>query len=266
MKKKLFALVFALLLMIPVFSLNAKEKEKVRVYIFEAGGCPYCEEEIKYLESLDSFNKKFVIEKRELYVDHVDWAKGRDYELGKAVAEKFIEDGFENAAYNSTPFVVISDVYAVAGYSTDLESYINKAYKEGDEDVVDEIAKKLGIENVNRDDIGKTTTPTDETNSDGEKPNALIVVGALVLLVGAMAFIIKTGNKNNEENDEVEEDKAEEKVEEDKKEEVVVEKKEKVKEVKKEKPVTKKTQSKTSTAKKSTAKKTTNTKRKTNKK
>ncbi len=261
MKKKIFALVFALLLMIPVFSLNAKEKEKVKVYVFEAGGCPYCEEEIKYLESLDSYNKKFVIEKRELYVDHVNWAKGRDYELGKAVAEKFKEDGFENAAYDGTPFVVISDVYAAATYSTDLESYINKAYKEGDEDVVNKIAKKLKVENVNRDDIGEgegngnSGTTTETYKFVGEKPNALVVVAALVLLVGAMVFIIKTGNKNDEENDEVEEEKEE-----------VVEEEEEVKKVKKEKPVTKKAQSKTSTAKKSTAKKTTNTKRKTNKK
>lgn len=249
MKKKIFAIVFALLLMIPVFSLNAKEKEKVKVYVFESGGCPYCESELDYLKGLDSYNKKFVIERRELYIDHVDWAPGRDYELGKAVAEKFQEDGFEDAAYNGTPFVVISNVYAAATYSTDLESYINKAYKEGDKDVVDQIAKKLKVDNVNRDDIGAgEVNGNTDTTSGGEKPNGLIVAGALVLLVGAMVFIIKTGNKNDEEDEEVK-DEIEDEVE-----------------AKKEKPVVKKTQTKKPTAKKTTTKKTTNSQRKNNKK
>lgn len=220
--KKLLVVLFALLLMIPVVSYSAKEKSKVKVYIFEAGGCPYCEAQVEYLEGLDSYNKKFTIERRELYVDHVDWAQGRDYELGKAVAEKFQNDGFEDASYQGTPFVVISDVYAAATYSQSLESYINEAYKAGDKDVVNQIAKKLKVESVNRTDIGAgensesgdtATIGTNSAATDDEKPNVWIVIGGLALLIGAMVFVIKTGNKDSEEVEEVKTVKETKKVE-----------------------------------------------------
>jgi thiol-disulfide isomerase/thioredoxin len=206
MKKKILCLFFALLLIVPVLTLSAKEKEKVKVYIFEAGGCPYCEAEIEYLKKLDSYNKKFTIERRELYVDHVDWEQGKDYELGKAVAEKFQKDGFEDASYLGTPFVVISDVYAAATYSTDLETYINKAYKAGDKDVVNQIAKKLKVSNTNRvtenedgTEVIATGEPSDASEETEEKaPSVIVIIVGVVVLVGAMAFVIKSGSKNDE--------------------------------------------------------------------
>lgn len=207
MKKKILIVLFALLLLIPFMGVSAKEKAKakVKVYIFEAGGCPYCEAEVEYLQGLDSYNKKFTIERRELYIDHVNWGKGRDFELGKAVAEKFIADGFTDASYEGTPFIVISNLYAAATYDTNLESYINKAYKEGDKDVVNQIAKKLGVENVQRTDI-KTDNEIDKTTDDGNTsvtygkgPNVVVVLLGVVVLVGAMIVVIKLGGNNSEE-------------------------------------------------------------------
>ncbi len=217
MKKKIIMVLFALLLIIPFMGVSAKEKAKVKVYVFEAGGCPYCEAEVEYLQGLDSYNKKFTIERRELYVDHVYWEQGRDYKLGKAVAEKFIADGFSDASYEGTPFIVISNLYAAATYDTNLESYINKAYKEGDKDVVNQIAKKLGVENVQRNDIKAddpdttdTTEDGDATTYSGEKPNVVIVLIGAVVLVGAMIVVIKLGgNKGEEATHEVEEVKEE---------------------------------------------------------
>ena len=119
MKKKLFALLLALMIIMPV---STFAKEKVKVYMFEAGGCPYCEKEMEYLKGLDGYNKTFTIEVKELYVDHVDWAEGKDYSLGKTVAEAFKNAGFEDATYQGTPFVVISDLYAASAYNTSLES------------------------------------------------------------------------------------------------------------------------------------------------
>ena len=40
--KRLFRLVLLLVCLIPITSFA---KEKVKVYVFEAGGCPYCEAE-----------------------------------------------------------------------------------------------------------------------------------------------------------------------------------------------------------------------------
>lgn len=133
MKKKLFSLLLGLVLLLPL-GINAKEK--VKVYIFESGGCPYCEAQIEYLEGLPGYNETFTIERKELYVDHIDWAQGKDYELGKIVAEEFNKVGFDEATYQGTPFVVISDLYAKAALNQTLESVINEAYELGDKDIV----------------------------------------------------------------------------------------------------------------------------------
>lgn len=132
--KKLLLTFLAIILCMPI--LSAAKKEPVKVYIFEAGGCPYCEAEIEYLKGLSSYEKKFVIVQKEAYVDHIDWAQGKDFELAKNVADSFKDAGFKDATYQATPFVVISDLYAAAAYNTDLESTINQAYEKGDKDIV----------------------------------------------------------------------------------------------------------------------------------
>ena len=103
--KKVFLSIIAIIFILPIM---VKAQEKVKVYIFEAGGCPYCEAQIEYLEGLDSYNKKFEIVKKEA----------------------------EDATYQATPFVVISDIYAAAAYNTSLESVIDEAYEKGDKDIV----------------------------------------------------------------------------------------------------------------------------------
>ena len=132
--KKLILSIITILFVLPVV-VSAKE-DLVKVYIFEAGGCPYCEAQIEYLKGLDSYNEKFKIVEKEAYVDHIDWEQGKDFELSKKVAEGFNRAGFEDATYQATPFVVISDVYAAASYSESLEEVIDKAYKVGDKDIV----------------------------------------------------------------------------------------------------------------------------------
>lgn len=136
-KKILIVLVAALVVFPFITKVNAAEPgEKVKVYVFEAGGCPYCEKELEYLKSLSSYGEKFEVIEKELYIDHVNWEYGADYQLGYTIANAFLERGFSDASYQGTPFVVISDLYAAASYSTDLEKYINEAYENGDADVV----------------------------------------------------------------------------------------------------------------------------------
>lgn len=79
--KKNFKLFIIIMLMLFIPFLSAKAKEKVKVYMFEAGGCPYCEEQENYLKGLDSYDQKFELIKKELYVDHVNWEAGKDFEI-----------------------------------------------------------------------------------------------------------------------------------------------------------------------------------------
>lgn len=188
-KSVLVTLLAAFVVFSGVGTINVKAAEKVKVYVFEAGGCPFCEKELEYLKGLDSYNEKFEIVQKELYVDHVDWAQGKDYQLGVAVANAFKNAGFENASYTGTPFVVISDLYAAATYSTDLEKYIDQAYEEGDKDVVSCIAN----------DGDECLAGQKKDNS--EKIQTIVVV---LIVVAAVGLVVYTGKRNaelEEEND-----------------------------------------------------------------
>ena len=178
MKKKLLSVLFTLLLLIPL-GINAEEKEKVKVYIFEAGGCPYCEAEVEYLKGLEGYNKTFTIEIKELYIDHVDWKPGKDYDLGVKVANGFLNAGFTDASYQGTPFVVISDLYAASAYSTSLESVINEAYEKGDKDIVSCYAdgKEDCLNHLAKED----NKVTDNDSARGANTWVVVVMGLLVI-------------------------------------------------------------------------------------
>ena len=193
MKKFLISILAALLLVV-----NVNAEEKVHVYMFEAGECPYCEAQEEYLKGLEGYGTTFDLIKKELYVDHVDWKKGKDYELGKKVAEVFMDAGFEDASYEGTPFVVISDVYAAAAYSEDLESYINMAATEGDKDAVKCIGEgKDNCVRVNDNSI----SPSKEEKTLNKKTGIVLAIVGGVLLIGAIVYVVKN-TKTEEETEE----------------------------------------------------------------
>lgn len=191
--KKVLLLVLAFVAFIGVT--NVKAAEKVKVYIFEAGGCPYCEAEINYLQSLSSYNEKFEIVTKQLYIDHVDWKPGADYELGKTVAEAFQSAGFDQASYLGTPFVIISDLYAAANYSENLEDYINLAYEQGDKDVVSCYAN--GGTNCLEGADPSLVVPT-TTKDDKKDVETITTVVLLLIIAGSVALVVYTGKKNVE--------------------------------------------------------------------
>ena len=208
--KKVLLLVLAFIAFVGVT--NVKAAEKVKVYIFEAGGCPYCEAEIEYLKGLSSYNEKFEIVTKELYVDHVDWAQGADYELGKTVAEAFLSAGFEQASYMGTPFVVISDLYAAAAYSENLENYINLAYEQGDKDVVSCYAN--GGNNCLEGADPNVVVP-DTAKDDKKEVEVITTIVLLLIIAGSITLVVYTGKKNAEAEsyDHYVKEKKEEKVE-----------------------------------------------------
>lgn len=174
--KNRILLLLTLVLFLPTL-VNAKGK--VKVYLFEAGGCPYCVKEEEYLKGLDGYDKTFTIVKKELYVDHVDWAEGKDYALGKKVAKAFNSFGFEDATHEATPFVVISDLYAASAYNTSLESVINEAYEKGDKDIVSCYAdgKEDCLNHLAKED----NKVTDNDSATGANTWVVVVMGLLVI-------------------------------------------------------------------------------------
>lgn len=200
--KKIKLLLFAVLCSV-LFIGSTSAKEKVKVYVFEAGGCPYCEKEIEYLKGLDSYNKKFEIVEKELYVDHVDWEEGSDYELGVKVAEAFLDKGYSNASYQGTPFVVISNIYAAAAYSESLESVINTAYESGDADIVGcyENDKEGCADNIIKSSEAPIATKDEDTETTGTKSNdsdnSSTTTAICLVVVGIIAFALVFIRNNN---------------------------------------------------------------------
>lgn len=204
--KRFFAILLIVICLVPfcVYAKDKKEDKKVKVYVFEAGGCPYCEAETEYLKGLSSYNKKFVIVSKELYVDHVNWEQGKDYDLGVSVASEFNKAGFADASSTGTPFVVISDIFAATGYSTDLEEVINQAYKEGDKDAVSCISKgKDDCVRINEEALKKAAE--EEAAKEKAKEThggvAILILGGIAL-VGAIVYTFVFKKNTNSEIDE----------------------------------------------------------------
>ena len=187
-----FLLVFILVLGFTACGSTKKNSGKVKVYIFYAGGCPYCANQVDYLKSLEENDVKFEIVEKELYVDHIEWQPGADYDLGVKVAKAFQEAGFNEASYQGTPFVVISDIYARSAYSPDLLDVINQAYEEGDKDIVGCLEKGDDCE------VPKYLTETDkEINSlrDSNKIHFIVIYSLIGVIV--LYLIITRTKKDN---------------------------------------------------------------------
>ena len=207
--KKFIIMIVTILLTIPMFA--KAEENLVRVYIFEAGGCPSCEAEIKYLKSLDSYEKKFTIVEKQLYVDHVDWKPGKDFNLGVKVALAFNTQGFTEAEYTATPFIVVSDIYATSHYNGNLEDIINEVYNKKDKDVVGCIEQNKdncldGYIDATYDSYAKqlyermtgttTNNNNNKTNTDAKEDNIIIILIVVIvlafgLIVGANVYLSK---------------------------------------------------------------------------
>lgn len=179
---------FILFILLVLFPIMVNAKEKVNVYVFEAGGCPYCEMEVEYLKGLDGYGETFDIIQKELYIDHIDWEKGKDYDLGVKVANAFNKAGYEDASYQGTPFVVIADVYAATLYSEDLENIINEAYENEYKDAVKcfEDGKDNCIDHV------MNTDYSNKTNNSNSTTKAEVIAIILCSIVIILVYVIKS--------------------------------------------------------------------------
>ncbi len=121
--RSLFILFFICLFIMPV---NAKEKEKITLYLFHGDGCPHCAEEIKFLEKLDyDIN----------IVKYEVWNNKENSLFMDKVKDKF---GIKE---NGIPLTIIGNSY-VLGYNDLLSNKINRMiefYLEND--YIDQVAK-----------------------------------------------------------------------------------------------------------------------------
>lgn len=197
-KKILMTFLVAVMVLMPfsVVNVNAEEtndeatkeevsSNKVKVYVFVKDGCGFCEAQEQYLDELSKTNDKFQTVILRAYDSN--WQPVEYYNLANEVSDYFVDKGFTNAKFSGTPLVVISDIYAAASYSNELEDIINEAYEKGDVDMVGQIAEDMGI------DL-ETGEMIDNHDYTGEKVFGTLVVVALVGVIAVSIYSrVKSG-------------------------------------------------------------------------
>lgn len=106
--KNLFIAILFLVLFIP-FSIKADEEEKIRLYLFHQNGCPHCEAEIEFLESIEDDYPRLEIVKYEVS------SNAMNYSLYNRVMKK------TKIYENGVPFTMIGTDYHV-GFDEDTGS------------------------------------------------------------------------------------------------------------------------------------------------
>ena len=125
--KFLVVLILSFCFILPV---NAKEDDKITLYLFYGDGCPHCAEEKLFLDEIEDKYENFEIVKYEVWKD-----KDNQQFLDKVKVELGIER-------SGVPVTIIGDTYMV-GWSEALESRVTRAirfYKQNDYvDVIEQI-------------------------------------------------------------------------------------------------------------------------------
>lgn len=155
MKRFFIALCCLLLVFMPVV-VNAKEKEKIKVYIFYGDGCPHCHKAFEFFDSIEEeYGKYFKLVKFET------WYSSSNNKMMFDVAEKMGTD----TEKLGVPYIIIGDK-TFEGYSEKSDDELKNAIKEA-------------YENDNYED--KVKPIVDERNRRN-KETVIMACGSITLL------------------------------------------------------------------------------------
>ena len=115
MKKLIKLFVFLFIILCPLF-VNAKEKEKITLYLFHGDGCPHCAAEINFLNSIENKYKNLEIVKYEVWYDE------ENANLLQKVYEAY------DITRNGVPTTVIGNTL-IQGYSDSTGLRLERAIK-----------------------------------------------------------------------------------------------------------------------------------------
>ena len=193
--KRLFILVFALMLVVP-FSVFADEekKEPVKVYLFHGSTCPHCLETIEWFESIEAeYGDYFDLVKFEV------WEHQTNAEFMQQVADKMGDDA------GGVPYMVVGKYTWPNGFAPDspidengttmaddMIAKIKEIYDQDERfDVMD------GLEMPEPDKEEAKPDPTKE-KKDKEKKDAVVGIVSVVIIGGivALAVLVRRGNKD----------------------------------------------------------------------
>ena len=124
MKKFIFTICL-LLLFIPCM-VNAKDKDKIKVYIFYGDGCPHCHNAMEFFKSIEEeYGKYFEL------VSYETWYSSTNNKLMLSAAEALNTD----TTNLGVPYIIIGDKTFLGyteSYNEDIKEAIVNAYNDDD--------------------------------------------------------------------------------------------------------------------------------------
>lgn len=137
--KNLFVLICLMLIVVPSM-VSAKNKEKIKVYIFHGDGCPHCAKALEFFDSIkDEYGDYYELVKYETWTSLFSASNS---ELMKSVATEFGED----LSSLGVPYIIIGDKTFLGyteSYGEEIKKTIVEAYNSDSyEDKVAPIIKK----------------------------------------------------------------------------------------------------------------------------
>lgn len=159
------------------------KKSKVNFYLFRRSGCPHCQDELKYLDTIIN--------------DYKDKINIIVYDVTAGGNGKLIEDVANTLKYqiDGVPFTLVGDKY-LTGFGEGLEDSLISLIEEGFEAQPDDIVETLLDENIYEDLV--RTDLYDAMKEEGleitskkEKQNNIIpivVFGSIIIAIGALVY------------------------------------------------------------------------------
>ena len=193
--KRIFILIFALMLVVPfsVFAEDEKEakKEKVPVYLFHGNGCPHCEETIEWFDSIEKeYGKYYKLVKFEV------WYNETNAKFMQVVGDKMGDD------VGGVPYMVVGKYSFPNGFAPN--SPADASGKTMAEDMIEKIMETYNDENrvdvmdgldMPTPDKEETKKSAEEEKEQTDKNNAVIGLVTIVVIGGIIGLAVLARKK-----------------------------------------------------------------------
>ncbi len=170
MKNKIkYIILLLVLFLFPIIG-NAKESNKVTLYLFHGDGCPHCAEEIEFLNEIECKYDNLEIVKYEVW-----------YNDENATLLEKVKEGFDEKR-NGVPTTVIGDTI-ILGYGSGTGSKIERAIKHYSEEEYTDYVSKIQDGSFNKEDLKQEEKKFDkkEKKTDNEETIKLPIFGKVNL-------------------------------------------------------------------------------------
>lgn len=163
---------------------NKKSNQKITLYLFRRTGCPHCQEEMKFLDSIINDYKS------KMNIVVYDVTQGDNNKLLQDVAAEL------GVSVDGVPFTVIGKQHIV-GYASQLDTQfkqtIDQVYKNQEEDLVDSVLEESVYGKLIKTDLYKAMEEEGLSYTSKKAPGTsnllpIIVFSSVAIAIGALIY------------------------------------------------------------------------------